>query len=353
MKKRVKGSKSKISSSDRFSAWITFIVCSLLLFDLLYIYFTKYTRKNLSVFEFNMESIGNILNFVSFIIPVAGLIILLFRNRPDQGRYYRILIITLLMNIPLILAAFFKQIRFPMPLEHLFGFPLGRVYVGLFYSAYQIILIFLGFAVWMMVFGLDKKIYLMSFLYTGIMIFILSIWAFIYTNNDFDDGTLYLKNGKRADVAVILGAAVWSKTKASPVFASRIGKACNLYNTGIVKKIQVTGGNAPGELTEAEVAYKLLLQYGVDKEDIWVEKKTSSTSDQIEYIKENLSKKKNLGRIIIISDHFHLKRVMENCRFFNVKAIPIASDLQLSWEKSIYFRFRESMALLVFWFFAL
>lgn len=303
--------------------------------------------------EFNPESIGNILNFVSILIPVLGLVILMYINKVDSRRYYAFLVITLLMNVPLVFATLFKDIKFPKPIEYLFGFPLERIYVGGFYSLYQFLLFFLGFIIWLIIFRAEKRLYLLSFIYSLILVIVLSCWAFIYTSDDYDSGSKYFRNGKKADVAVILGAAVWSKNKASPIFASRIGKACNLYNAGTVRKVQVTGGNAPGELSEAEVAYRLLIRYGVESRDIWLEKRTASTSEQIEFIKENLVKRKNLHRIIIISDHFHLKRVMENCKFFNVDADAIASDLQLSWEKSIYYRFRDSMALLVFWFFAL
>lgn len=346
-------SRVKIANTAKAKERLTLIIVFILFLDLFTIYLGKYSRKNLSILEFNPESLGNILNFISILIPVSGLVVLLYIARADIRKYYYFLVITLFMNIPLVIASLFKHIRLPRPIEYLFGFPLERVYVGGFYSLFQLCLFFLGFLIWLQIFRVEKKLYFLSFLYSLVLVIIFSCWTFIYTNDDYDSGSKYFRNGKKADVAVILGAAVWSKNKASPIFASRIGKACNLYNAGTVKKIQVTGGNAPGELSEAEVAFKLLTRYGVEPSDIWVEKRSGSTSEQIEFIKENLVKKRNLSRIIIISDNFHLKRVMENCKFFNVNAEGISSDLQLSWEKSIYYRFRESMALLVFWFFAL
>lgn len=346
-------SKSNSSNIVKTQEKITLAIVFILFLDLFIIYISKYQRKNLSIMEFNPESIGNILNFISVLVPVIGLVVLMYRNKVDNRKYYAFLVITLFLNVPLIFAVLFKHIKFPMPIEYLFGYPLERIYVGGFFLFFQLLLFYLGFLIWLLIFKLEKRIYFSSFIYTLVLVLVLSCWAFIYTNDDYDSGSTYFRNGKKADVAVILGAAVWSKTKASPIFASRIWKACNLYNAGTVKKIQVTGGNAPGELSEAEVAYRLLTKYGVEPQDIWLEKKTSSTSEQIEFIKENLVKRRNMHRIVIVSDHFHLKRVMENCRFFNVEADAIASDLKLSWEKSSYYRFRDSMALLVFWFFAL
>ncbi|MEI7811899.1 MAG: YdcF family protein [Ignavibacteria bacterium] len=345
--------KIKASDTEKIKERITIFVIFILLSDLIFLYLSKYSRKNLSILEFNPYNIGNILNFASVIIPVTGLLILLFNNKVSDKKYYTFLVITIIMNVLLVLTVLFKQIKFPMPAGYLFGFPFERVYITVFYSGFQFLLITLGVFIWLIIFKAQGFVYIFALLYSAIIVFLLTAWAFIYTSNDIGENPVSIKDGKKYDAAVVLGAAVWSRNKASPIFASRIGKACNLYNAGIIKKIQVTGGNAPGELTEADVASKLLISYGVDKKDIWIEQKTSSTSEQIEFIKENLAKKQNLKRILIVSDHFHLKRVMEICDFFNLKAEPMASDLMLSWEKSLMYQLRDSVALLFFWFFAL
>src|SRR5664280_3415396 len=99
-------------------------------------------------------------------------------------------------------------------------------------------------------------------------------------------------NNPRDKVAVVLGAAVWSNNVPSPMLASRAEKAYELYKMGYVNKIQVTGGNAPGELSEAEVASLYLKQRGVDANDIWIEKKSTNTAEQVRYVKEELINKK-------------------------------------------------------------
>ncbi|MGE5439872.1 MAG: YdcF family protein, partial [Bacteroidota bacterium] len=240
-----------------------------------------------------------------------------------------------------------------LPFKYLFGYPLENIYVALMFSIFQFLLFYLTAATWLIVFRNNNYLYLRSLLYSLFVIFVLVIGAFIHENEYEDNSEKYFKDGSRADVAVILGAAVYSKNRPSPIFASRIGKANNLYNAGMVKKLLVTGGNAPGEMSEAEVAYKYLVRYGVDPENIWIERKTSSTSEQIEYIKENLIDKRGLKKIIIVSDQFHLKRAMEMCDFYNVKADGIASGLRLSLEKLFFYKFRDSLALLLFWLFAL
>ncbi|MFN3478156.1 MAG: FAD-dependent oxidoreductase, partial [bacterium] len=57
---------------------------------------------------------------------------------------------------------------------------------------------------------------------------------------------------------VVLGAAVWSDNKPSPILAARVDKAIDLMKNFNVEKVYFTGSNAPGELSEAEVALNYL-----------------------------------------------------------------------------------------------
>ena len=91
----------------------------------------------------------------------------------------------------------------------------------------------------------------------------------------------------------------------------------------------------------------------VNSDHIWVEKKTSSTTEQIKFIKNELITKKDIKNILIISDAYHLTRIKEICSFYKVKAKVAASDLKSGFDSEMYHKIRESIALLIFWFFAL
>lgn len=162
-----------------------------------------------------------------------------------------------------------------------------------------------------------------------------------------------IANHKKSTLAIVLGAAVWSDNKPSPTLASRVDKAIELYKQSKVNKIQLTGGNAPGELSEAEVSLKYILGKGIDRNDVWIEKSTTSTIEQVRFVKNNLMNDKQINSVIVISDKYHLQRVREICSFYNVEADAAASDLKLKTDKIIFYQLRESIALLLFWLFAL
>ena len=73
---------------------------------------------------------------------------------------------------------------------------------------------------------------------------------------------------------------------------------------------------------------------------------------QIQYIEANLLTKGKDKNIIVISDSYHLVRIVEISNFHNIKILVAPSNLPLSFEKALYFKVREALALVVFWFFA-
>lgn len=154
------------------------------------------------------------------------------------------------------------------------------------------------------------------------------------------------------DAAVILGAAVWSGDKPSPVFRERIVKGYELLSADIVEFLVLTGGNAPNELTEAEVAKRTLLAMGADPTRIVLEERTSSTVEQVLFVRDEL-KKQGWKSFLIVSDQFHLKRALEICDFNDVDAQGIASESPLGPTTLVAYHLRESAALILYWMFGL
>lgn len=154
------------------------------------------------------------------------------------------------------------------------------------------------------------------------------------------------------DAGVILGAAVWSGNRPSPVFRERIRKGHELLKNGTVEFLVLTGGNAPHELTEAEVAKRELLRLGADPTRIVLEENTSSTVEQILFIRDELTKQ-GWKSFVIISDQFHLKRALEICAFNGIEANGISPESPLGPYNLAIYHLRESAALILYWLFGL
>jgi vancomycin permeability regulator SanA len=206
---------------------------------------------------------------------------------------------------------------------------------------------------WLNIVSRRELIILRSIVNSVALTMLLLAGTFIYININKDEGKKFTPVKNSTNVAVVLGAAVWSHNSPSPSLSARADKAVELYKNGIVNKIQVTGSNAPGEMSESDVAFYYIKLANIDTSVVWRENNTVSTAEQIRYIRDNISTKENMGRIIIVSDSYHLTRVHEMCKFYKIKAELAASDLKLSLQHNLYYKLKESIALLVFWFFAL
>jgi len=177
--------------------------------------------------------------------------------------------------------------------------------------------------------------------------------VFLNVYNFTDDSKLYTEGIERADAGVILGAAVWGGNRPSPVLRERINKGFEIYKNKNISKLVLTGGGSPNELTEAEVSRNELIKYGVDKDNLYIEKKSNSTVEQIHYIRDKLYKKLNWHKIVLISDNYHLFRASEICKFNNINVDCISSDTPLSTKGGINYCIKESFAVLFFWLFGI
>lgn len=155
-----------------------------------------------------------------------------------------------------------------------------------------------------------------------------------------------------ADTAVILGAAVWSRNRPSPLLRMRINKALDLLTARNVSNIVCTGSNAYGEHTEADVERAELIKAGVDSSRIITESKSNSTIVQVMFMRDSLQRR-GFHSFVVVSDHFHLQRALEMCRFNNLDVLGAASESSMSWESLLWYRLRDAAALLLYWTFGI
>ena len=214
-----------------------------------------------------------------------------------------------------------------------------------------LIFIFVGFSFWY----LYARRNIIAYVYSGVSVIVLTLFFlvvsllytyFVYEHQPYE-------TGKRFGYGIVLGAAVWSNNRPSPIFAGRIDRAADLYNNNRISKIQLTGGNAPGEVSEATAAKKYLMEkYNISPVDIIIEETTSTTNEQLRFVKLDYFDKKE-DELVIISDEFHLKRVEEMLDFYEINAEVVSSEYKLNFQKSLYYRLRDSIGLLLFWLFAI
>jgi uncharacterized SAM-binding protein YcdF (DUF218 family) len=155
------------------------------------------------------------------------------------------------------------------------------------------------------------------------------------------------------DAGVVLGAAVWRGhglgERPSPALRERIDLGYDLLTKKAIPRLVLTGASAPGELAEAEVSKIYLLKRGVDPNQLVEETESHTTLEQVHYLHDDLFAKQNWSRFVIISDQYHLARVCEMCKFNGLQVIGSPSRIHQPFLDLLYYRIRESVALLEYW----
>lgn len=330
---------------------ICITIVSILLIDLFLLIYFKYHYHNLSLNIFSLFRVGNILNVLFTAFLIIGLITIHIRK-------IRISIVTLfffiiILNICLLIVYVTNFITAPSIEYYLLNLSFSQILIIGTFSLFQFTQFVMLMSLWQEVLKV-KTLKLLRAVVNSIFVAAgLFVFTLIFINSGRLSSSRQYAKEKTYDVAVVLGAAVWSNNIPSPTLALRVDKAAELYRKKLVKKIQFTGGNAPGELSEAEVSRNYILSKGINSDDIWIEKNTTSTIEQIRFIKNKLLAVSQAKSIAIISDIYHLQRVKEICKFYNLNADTIPSDLYLKSENLIFYQIRECTALLLFWLYAL
>lgn len=123
----------------------------------------------------------------------------------------------------------------------------------------------------------------------------------------FKTKRIEIEPDKKYDIALVLGCSI------KEVMMKRIEDAFKLYESGIIKKIYLTGGigflSKNREESEANVMKRYLLSKGVPEEDIVVEDKSRDTyenmKNSLDLIKGEVGED---GTIILVTSDFHQKR---------------------------------------------
>ncbi len=322
-------------------------------------FFAKYSLNGLSIGDFRVSYVGNLLNISLTLLIIIGLIIQILNlnnSKLKQGLTAVSISAFYLSASVAFLFIGFNDIKFGT--SPILNYPPQKMIMGILAISSILLQLYISIFIWGMMIYKGKYLFVKSFTFLMFISFLSMVFGVLYTSTSLGNQKIKIKK-KHYDYAVVLGAAVWNKNQPSPLFSGRINTAKNLLSKRIVDKIFLTGGNAPGEVSEARAAYQYLINHSVDKSFLSFEENTNTTSEQIRFIKMKDSDVAENGEVIkkklflIISDGFHLARVKEMCKFYGVNADTYSSENSAGAKLNIYHSLRESVGLFLFWLFSI
>jgi uncharacterized SAM-binding protein YcdF (DUF218 family) len=138
------------------------------------------------------------------------------------------------------------------------------------------------------------------------------------------------------DAIVVMGAAQYDGVP-SPLLASRLQHALDLWKQNQAPLIAVTGGKRPGDrFTEGDTSRRWLTDRGVPSTDIVVESSGRSTWESIKNLAPLLTQA-NVHSVVVVSSSWHVQRTALSLEELGFRAHSSASPdgvLSGSSEKS-------------------
>ena len=157
---------------------------------------------------------------------------------------------------------------------------------------------------------------------------------------------------KESDVIIVLGARSYKQGKYNPCLVARMDHAIGIYKDGYTKKLLFTGGNdVEDNVNEAETMQKIAVGAKVATESILLEKKATSSYENLLYSKKIMEDNK-LKTAIIVTEPFHSPRAGMIAKKLNIDYSLSPTQTSVCWNRwkylSRYF-LREPLAIIQYW----
>ncbi|MFJ4323851.1 vancomycin high temperature exclusion protein [Streptomyces tricolor] len=132
----------------------------------------------------------------------------------------------------------------------------------------------------------------------------------------------------RTEVAVVFGAGLW-QGEPSPYLAHRLDAAAELYRTGRIEVVLVTGDNSREDYDEPDAMRAYLTKHGVPDARIVSDYAGFDTWDSCVRAKKIFG----VDRAVLISQGFHIRRAAALCEAAGVDSygVGVAAKHDVTW----------------------
>lgn len=171
------------------------------------------------------------------------------------------------------------------------------------------------------------------------LIVLLTITFVIYSNLAVkwtgSKGIYSVNDNITGDAAVILGARIFKDGSPSQVLSDRLDTGIELYKSGKVKKLLMTGDHGQVTYDEVNGMRRYAIGKGIPEQDIFMDHAGFSTYDSMYRARDIFLIKK----AIIVTQEFHLPRALYIARSLGLYVDGVTADKRdYAGEGYLYFR---------------
>ena len=128
----------------------------------------------------------------------------------------------------------------------------------------------------------------------------------------------------QAQAAIVLGARVYADGTLSPMLTDRLQVGVELYKAGKVKKLLLSGDHGQATYDEVNAMLRYALAHDVPDQDVFTDHAGFSTYDTMYRARDVFA----VHSAIVVTQGFHLARVVYTARSLGLEATGVPSDIQ-------------------------
>jgi SanA protein len=142
-------------------------------------------------------------------------------------------------------------------------------------------------------------------------------------------------------IAIVFGAGLWRDGSPSPILRDRVSTAADLYFSGKVEKLLMSGDNRFIDYNEPGAMREYAMELGIPDEAIILDyagRRTYDTCYRARYIFR-------LSDAVLVTQQFHLPRAIFTCNMLGINAVGVPADKRnYRMNSMIYWNSRETIA---------
>lgn len=134
-------------------------------------------------------------------------------------------------------------------------------------------------------------------------------------------------------VAIVFGAGLWRDGSPTPVLRDRVATAAELYFSGKVGKLLMSGDNLQDNYNEPGAMREFALSLGVPDEAIVLDYAGQRTYDTCYRARDIF----HIQDAILVTQKFHLPRAIYTCNRLGISAVGVPADRREYRQRSLVF----------------
>lgn len=133
---------------------------------------------------------------------------------------------------------------------------------------------------------------------------------------------IHIKKCRNADYIIVLGAGIMGK-RVPPLLAARLDKGMALLEKNPHATLILSGGQGPGEdIAESEAMAAYVKEKGVDENRILMERRSTSTEENLRFSGELMEKRaEKAPEIIVVTTAYHVFRALVLAKKEGIKCV--------------------------------